>query len=62
MKKNNMKKIYESKTIWWNAIMFFALILPGMQELYPEYIKGIATLTIIVNALLRFKTDTKIVQ
>ena len=57
------KRWYESKTLWINVLTLLAMILsaimqwPELQSLAPQLLGALS----VVNILLRFLTDSKLV-
>lgn len=55
---NGVKKPWQSKTLWVNAIMAVAAFFPSAVELIsPE---AVGTVFLFVNTVLRFATSKKI--
>jgi hypothetical protein len=57
-----MKKWYQSKTLWFNALSLVALVLQGIIEgkLVPAGLAWEALGIVVINAILRMLTNTGI--
>lgn len=58
--QDDVKKPYQSKTLWFNLVLAAASFFPQVKEHVTPDLVG--TIFLVVNALLRFATKTPIAK